>query len=248
MRILGIIPSRYASTRLPAKPLVDIGGKTMIRRVYEQASKASLLAHVVVATDHIEIEREITSIGGSALLTSPDHPSGTDRCAALVATMSESFDYVINIQGDEPFIHPEEIDTLARLLMAEQPDIGTLIKKIEDPRVLWDPSKVKVVVSTQGQGLFFSRQAIPFLRDVPKEDWLKHHTFYRHLGMYGYRTDLLPKLAELPASSLEQAESLEQLRWLENGYQIKVAESPHDSFSIDTPEDLVRARQQTDLF
>ena len=244
MQILGVIPSRYASTRLPGKPLADIGGKSMIRRVYEQAKQAPSLYRVVVATDHLDIRQEVESFRGEVMMTKDTHPSGTDRCAEVVQQLGEQVDYVINIQGDEPFIHPDEIEALATLLKEKQPDLGTLIKPIVHTEVLADPSKIKVVVNTNGEALYFSRQAIPYLRSAPMGEWLEHHTYYRHLGMYAYQAQVLQAIAKLPPSSLEQAESLEQLRWMEHGYRIHVALSPHDSFSIDTPEDLKRARKQ----
>lgn len=239
--ILGIIPARYASTRFPAKALAMINGKTMVQRVYEQALQSSSLQKIVVATDHELIYDHIQSIGGHVILTSPKHPSGTDRCFEALQKSSYTCDYVINIQGDEPFIQPEQINILASCLKDTQTEIATLVKKIEDSATLFDPNKPKVIFNTKGEAIYFSRHSLPYIRGTDKEQWLEKHTFYKHIGMYAYRTDILAQLTQLPVSSLEKAESLEQLRWLENGYRIKVAITPYDTMGIDTPEDLQKA-------
>jgi 3-deoxy-manno-octulosonate cytidylyltransferase (CMP-KDO synthetase) len=239
MQILGIIPARYASTRFPAKALVDIAGKSMIRRVYEQALKADSLADVVVATDHPLIFEHIKAFGGKVVMTSSNHLSGTDRCSEVL-TCFDGYEYVINIQGDEPFIHPEQINLLAKVLDGTT-EIATLVKKIDDVETLFSPNTPKVVLNNRGEALYFSRQTIPYLRGVPVEEWLGKYTHYKHIGIYAYRADILKQLTQLLPSSLEQAESLEQLRWLEQGYKIKAITTPYDSQGIDTPEDLDKA-------
>ena len=241
MKILGIIPARYASSRFPAKALAVLGGKSVIQRVYEQASGTHTIRKLIVATDHIDIYDHVMGFGGNVMLTSSDHRSGTDRCVEVVQKVEEEFDYVINIQGDEPFVSPELIDTLAHLLDG-QTQIATLIKPIKDADTLFDPNVVKVVKSTHNQAIYFSRATIPFLRGKKEDDWLGNHAFYKHLGIYGYRTDILLQIADLPVSSLEKAEALEQLRWLENGFTIKTAETNLESLGIDTPEDLKKAK------
>jgi 3-deoxy-manno-octulosonate cytidylyltransferase (CMP-KDO synthetase) len=243
MKILGVIPARYASTRFPAKVLADIKGKSMIQHVYERASQANCLHKLVVATDNLLVIEAVKSFGGEAILTRADHPSGTDRCSEALqiveATTQEKYDYVVNIQGDEPFIIPEQIALLASKLDGNT-EIATLIIKVLDYETLFNTSEVKVVLDKDQNGIYFSRQVIPFLRNIPPEDWLRHHTFYRHVGMYAYRADVLVQITQLPLSILEQAESLEQLRWIENGFKIKTAVTEHDSYCVDTPEDLER--------
>lgn len=240
MMILGIIPARYASTRFPAKPLIDIAGKSMIQRVYEQVKKSSLISDVVIATDHSEIFNHAKKIGAHVCMTREDHASGTDRCYEALLLQQQKFDYVINIQGDEPFIMPEQIDLLAKKLDGVT-EIATLIKKIENEEHLFNPNIVKVVTSTNQDGLYFSRSPIPHIRNTSEKDWLNKHTFYKHIGMYAYRTDILEQLTKLPVSPLEKAESLEQLRWLDNGFKIKTAETITETIGIDTPEDLQKA-------
>lgn len=234
MRILGVIPARYASTRFPAKPLADIGGQSMIERVYRQTKQSSAIVKAVVATDDQRIFDHVRSFGGEVVMTSPDHVSGTDRCFEALSKQAEKFDYVINIQGDEPFISPKQIDLLADLLDGVT-ELATLAKKITDTESISNPNVVKLVKSVNKEALYFSRHAIPFLRN--KVD----HTFFKHIGMYAYRTDILEKITKLQVSPLEKAESLEQLRWLENGYRIKVAETEQETIGVDTPEDLDKA-------
>jgi 3-deoxy-manno-octulosonate cytidylyltransferase (CMP-KDO synthetase) len=241
MRILGVIPARYASTRFPAKPLVDINGKSMIRRVYEQASKSQYLNKVVVATDHEEIYRHVNAFAGEVCMTSPHHASGTDRCYEVLTKEKEKFDYVINIQGDEPFIAPEQIDLLASLLDGKT-ELATLIKKIGSVEQLLNPNLVKVVCSNHQEALYFSRSVIPYFRNMEQAEWVTHHTYYKHIGMYAYRADVLEQITKLEISSLEKTESLEQLRWLENGFHIKVKETNIETIGIDTPEDLEKAK------
>lgn len=243
MKILGLIPARYASSRFPAKPLVDIGGKSMIRRVYEQARKSSSLSDVVVATDHAEIYDHVRLFGGNVCMTRESHVSGTDRCYEALTLQPETYDYVINIQGDEPFIQPGQIDLLASRLNGIT-EIATLMKSITNPEQLFNPNVVKVVVNKNGEALYFSRSTIPHIRNTPESEWMKKHTFFKHIGMYAYRADILAQLTKLPVSTLEGAESLEQLRWLENGFRVAVAETTIETLGIDTPEDLVLAMSQ----
>ena len=237
MKILGIIPARFASTRFPEKALVDIGGKSMVQRVYEQASKSSALSKVVIATDHEKILNHVLSFGGQVVMTSENHLSGTDRCMEAFQKVNEVFDFIINIQGDEPFIQPEQIDLLAKTLTPET-QLATLAKKITDTETLFNPNTPKLIWNEQQEALYFSRNTIPYLRGIEKEDWLSKRDFYKHIGIYAYRIDVLNAITKLKPSSLELAESLEQLRWLENGYKIKVAITEYESQGIDTPEDL----------
>lgn len=241
MNILGIIPARYGSTRLPGKPLMTIGGKTIIRRVYEQASRCLSLDKVVVATDDQRILDEVKSFGGEAIMTSSRHRNGTERCAEVIQRYEANF--VINIQGDEPFIAPEQIDLLAGI-MTQETELGTLVRKVDNLESLDDPARMKVLVDAQFNAIYFSRQAVPFIRDYPKHEWLQHHVFYQHVCIYSYRTDVLQQIVKLSPTPLEVAESLEQLRWIENGYQIKLAETELDAIGIDTPADLEKARKQ----
>jgi 3-deoxy-manno-octulosonate cytidylyltransferase (CMP-KDO synthetase) len=240
MKILGIIPARYASTRFPAKPLVDIAGKSMIQRVYEQVKKTAGIADVIVATDNDLIFDHVKKFGGEVCITKESHVSGTDRCYEALSLQPGKYDYVINIQGDEPFIQPSQIELLASKLNG-QTEIATLIKAIDNPTQLFNPNLVKVVVSKSGEALYFSRSTIPHIRNTPEEEWLSKHTFYKHIGMYAYRADILEQLTQIQVSSLERAESLEQLRWLENGFKIMVAETKEETVGIDTPEDLKHA-------
>jgi 3-deoxy-manno-octulosonate cytidylyltransferase (CMP-KDO synthetase) len=239
-KIIGIIPARYASTRFPAKALADVGGKSLIQRVYEQAQQATALSHVVVATDHPEIENHVKQFGGQVCMTREDHASGTDRCFEALTRQDQSFDYVINIQGDEPFIHPDQINLLASALNG-QTEIATLIKAITDPEQLLSPNTVKVVSNLSNEAIYFSRSPIPHIRNTPEDQWLTSHPFYKHIGLYAYRSDILKSLTTLPVSSLEKAESLEQLRWLENGFRIRVLETKKETIGIDTPDDLLKA-------
>lgn len=237
MVILGIIPARYASTRFPAKALAIIGGKSMIQRVVEQARQATSLSRVVVATDDERIRVHVADFGGEVVMTSVHHQSGTDRCQEAVQQLGISADYVVNIQGDEPFIQPLQIDLLTSVLDGVT-ELATLVKVISDQQTLLSPNTAKVVLGTTGEALYFSRHPIPYLRGKPVETWLDAHTYYKHIGLYAYRTDILAQLTQLPPSSLELAESLEQLRWLENGYRIRTVTTDLDTQGIDTPEDL----------
>ena len=241
MNIIGIIPARYASTRFPGKPLVDIEGKTMIQRVYEQASKSSKLTLVVIATDDDRIYNHVQEFGGTAVMTSPQHLSGTDRCAEIISHGQETtWDVVINIQGDEPFIQPEQIDLLCSCFENKDTQIATLVKKIEDSAELFNHNNPKVVLNRNGEAMYFSRYPIPYNRNFPEQDWLKYNTYYKHIGIYGYRSNVLLEIARLPKTKLEIAESLEQLRWLESGYTIRTEITSMESVAIDTPDDLLK--------
>ncbi|WPP49242.1 3-deoxy-manno-octulosonate cytidylyltransferase [Catalinimonas niigatensis] len=240
MKILGIIPARLASTRFPAKALADIQGKSMVQRTYEQAAAAKKLDKVIVATDHEDIRKHVESFGGEAVMTSEQHPSGTDRCREALDKQAADYDYVINIQGDEPFIHPDTIDELAELLDGEV-QLATLVNEVKEAPLLFNPTIMKVIFNKNNDAIYFSRECIPYLRGYDKSEWLEHHTYYKHVCIYAYRADILREVTQLPISSLEKAESLEQLRWIENGYFIKVGITQHESISIDTPADLERA-------
>lgn len=212
----------------------------MIQRVYEQVKKSKLVTEAVVATDHSEIYNHVTKFGGNVCMTKESHASGTDRCFEALTSQKKEFTYVINIQGDEPFIQPEQIDLLAKLLDGKT-EIATLVKKIEDGEQLFNPNVVKAVITKNQTALYFSRSPIPHIRNVQETDWVSKHAFYKHIGMYAYRADVLKQLTTLPVSTLEKAESLEQLRWLENGFRISVAETQTETIGIDTPEDLEKA-------
>lgn len=237
MNIYGVIPARYASTRFPGKPLIDIAGKTMIQRVYEQSKKCSSLKDVIIATDDQRIFDHAISIGAKVLMTSEDHTSGTDRCAEVLDNIDDC-DVIINIQGDEPLIDPNQIELLCNCFNDPNTDIATLVKKIESIDVLFNFNTPKVILDHNSFAIYFSRESIPHIRNVDREDWLNKHTFYQHIGIYGYKADVLKEITQLNTSSLERAESLEQLRWIENGYKIKTACTEIDSIAIDSPEDL----------
>lgn len=240
---IGIIPARYASTRFPGKPLVDIAGKSMIQRVYEQAVKSKRLDTVIVATDDERIQKHVTDFGAPVVLTAATHQSGTDRCAEVIAA-TPGFDIAINIQGDEPYIDPEQIDLLVDCFLKKEVQIATLIKRITTMDVLFNPNIPKVVIDHSGKAIYFSRQTIPYFRNAPSQDWPYLHTYYKHIGIYGYRTSVLAELTNLPVSTLERAESLEQLRWLEHGYHIQTAETTFETLAVDTPEDLEKLLAQ----
>jgi len=237
MKNIIIIPARYASTRFPGKPLTDIGGKTMIQRVYEQAVKSGVASKVVVATDDERIFSHVKDFQGEVIMTSLEHKSGTDRCAEALEKMNENFEVVINLQGDEPFIQPEQLHKLASCFSDETCSIATLVKKIDNNEDIQNQNVVKVVKDINDYALYFSRSAIPFNREKENTP-----TYFKHIGLYAYRIQTLKKISGLDSSPLELAESLEQLRWLENGYKIKVAETELESIAIDTPLDLKRAQ------
>ncbi len=243
MKIIGIIPARYASTRFPGKPLVDIQGKSMIQRVYEQCVKADKLSSVLIATDDQRIYDHVISFGGKAWMTSHEHQSGTDRCAEIIESgKAGDWDAVINIQGDEPYIHPEQINLLCEVMQEKGVAIGTLVKKIDAQSELFNHNNVKVVLNNKLDAIYFSRSPIPFNRNFPEDEWLKHSTYYKHIGIYGYKTKTLLEISKLEKTNLEITESLEQLRWIENGYQIKVAVTNLESIAIDTPDDLLKIK------
>jgi 3-deoxy-manno-octulosonate cytidylyltransferase (CMP-KDO synthetase) len=244
----GIIPARFASMRFPGKPLAMIGNKTMIQRVWEQASKS--LEKVYVATDDERIFNSVLSFGGTAIMTSPYHLSGTDRCAEAVQKITEAgndtIDVVINIQGDEPFIRPEQIELLVSSFSERSVEIATLVRKTEPGEDVFNPNQPKVIIDSKSNAIYFSRAAIPYIRDTNPADWSEKYTFYKHIGLYAYRTETLKLITKLSRSPLEIAESLEQNRWIENGFNIKVAVTKWESIGIDTPEDLEKAKSLMD--
>lgn len=242
MKFIGIIPARYASTRFPAKPLAILGGKTVIQRVYEQV--LGVLDEAYVATDDERIEAAVKAFGGKVVMTSVNHKSGTDRCYEAFTKVDEGYDVVVNIQGDEPFIQPSQLEAIKACFEDENTQIATLVKPFvadDTFEALENVNSPKVVVNKQMNALYFSRSIIPYQRNAEKKDWLKGHTYYKHIGLYAYRNEVLREITTLPQSSLEIAESLEQLRWLENGYTIKVGTTSVETIGIDTPEDLARA-------
>jgi 3-deoxy-manno-octulosonate cytidylyltransferase (CMP-KDO synthetase) len=243
MSILGIIPARYSSTRFPGKPLVDIKGRSMILRVYDQALLADVFQDVLVATDDERIFDHVGSAGYHAVMTSADHRNGTDRCLEAMETWEQqgkSYDHIINIQGDEPFIHPDQIRKVAALLSINEAPLATLAKLITRGEEIFNPNVVKVVFDNNMDALYFSRSPIPYLRGVNEIQWTKKQAHYKHIGIYGYRAKALKIICSLPEGVLEKYECLEQLRWLEQGFRIKIEVTNMDSFSIDTPEDLLK--------
>lgn len=238
MEIIGVIPARYASTRFPGKPLVDIGGKSMIRRVYEQAKKSASLSAVIVATDDERILRHVKDFGGEAVMTDSSHQSGTDRCYEAIMKYNASADVVINIQGDEPFIYPEQIDLVASCFKEQETQIATLVKKISTNDELFNVNTPKVLLNKHSEAVYFSRQTIPHIRGKEQSEWLAAFTFYKHIGIYAYRRSVLAEITALKQSQLELAEALEQLRWIENGYKLKVKITDFESVAVDVPEDL----------
>ena len=244
LKFLGIIPARYASTRFPAKPLAMLGGKTVIRRVYEQVNRE--LDDVYVATDDERIEAEVRAFGGKVVMTSPHHKSGTDRCYEACQKIGGAFDVVVNIQGDEPFIQPSQLKAVKECFEDASTQIATLVKPFTVDNgweALENANSPKVVLNKNRNALYFSRSIIPYQRNADKSDWLKNHVYYKHIGLYAYRTEVLKEITSLPQSPLELAESLEQLRWLENGYTIKVGFTEVETIGIDTPQDLARAEE-----
>lgn len=240
MKFIGIIPARYESTRFPGKPLAMIKDKPMIQWVYENASKA--LDEVYVATDDTRIFKAVEAFGGKVVTTLATHQSGTDRCAEAAKKLSATinFDVVVNIQGDEPFIQPEQIELLKSCFNSDA-EIATLVKKIDSTEELFNPNRSKVVINETDDALYFSRSPIPFVRGTDEKDWATKNNFWAHIGMYAFKTDVLQKITQLKQGKLELAESLEQLRWLENGYKIKTAETTTQTIGIDTPQDLQAA-------
>lgn len=244
MKLLGIIPARYASSRLPGKPLLDIGGKSMVQRVWEQASAARSLSDVIVATDDARIAEHMRGSGGKVVMTRSDHPSGTDRCNEALLAFGGTFDGVINIQGDEPFVVPAQIDEAAMALQEDGVDIATLAQVITEDRDIDDPGEAKIIVDRSMNALLFSRSPVPFLRNNDGRPRSQQFRYLKHVGLYAYRSQALARIVQLSPSSLEQAESLEQLRWLEAGMRIRVGLTEHPSFCVDTPADLEEARRR----
>ena len=239
LKFIAIIPARYASTRFPGKPLAKLGGKPVIQRVYERVT--SVISNAVVATDDERIFAAVESFGGKVVMTSENHKSGTDRCWEAYLKQGKKYDVVINVQGDEPFIAESQLRAIMACFENETTDIATLVKpfSVEDGlAALENPNSPKVVLDAESRAIYFSRSVIPYLRGVEPEEWLSKHTFYKHIGMYAFRTDVLREVTSLPQSTLEKAESLEQLRWLENGYKIGVGVTNIETVGIDTPEDL----------
>lgn len=245
MKVLILIPARYASTRFPGKPLAELGGKPVIQHVVEKAM--AVAGDVFVATDDCRIYDRVIGFGGKAVMTSENHKSGTDRCfeayRQVTAHLGEVYDVVVNIQGDEPFIQAEQVKALIGCFEDQKIQIATLAKRFNDGADIFDPNKVKVVFSNQQTALYFSRSAIPYCRSVENAQWVSTTGFYKHIGMYAYRPEVLKEITALPQGLLEKAESLEQLRWLENGYKIAVRLTDHESIGIDTPEDLEKAKE-----
>jgi 3-deoxy-manno-octulosonate cytidylyltransferase (CMP-KDO synthetase) len=238
---IGIIPARYGSTRFPGKPLAMIKGKSMIQRVFEQAGKSKLLSEILVATDDERIVRHVDGFGGMAMMTSPDHKNGTERCAEVINHMDNiNYDVVVNIQGDEPFLNPDQIDGLISCFQDPEVQIATLATKIETTSELADTSSVKVVIDNQGNAIYFSRSIIPFIRDEKTSNWVNSYPFYKHIGIYAFRTETLIEITRLAPTPLELAESLEQLRWMTNGYKIHVKVVTTKSVGIDKPDDLLK--------
>jgi 3-deoxy-manno-octulosonate cytidylyltransferase (CMP-KDO synthetase) len=246
-KILGIIPARYDSTRLKGKSLADIGGKSMIQRVYEQASKTQKLHKIMVATDHQGIFDHVKSFGGEVMMTSPNHQNGTERCAEVAAKMGDDYPIVINIQGDEPFINPYQIDQVAELFEDEKTLIATLAKKIISYEELIDEKEAKIALNQNFEVAYMSRSPIPYLRSVAMETWHLHQDYYKHIGIYGFKADVLTKVAQLPPSTLEVSEGLEQLRWTAY-YPIKIGFTEFETLAIDTPDDLVKALEYCKMY
>lgn len=241
MKFIAIIPARYASTRFPGKPLAMLGGKPVIQRVYEQAVK--VLSEAYVATDDERIFHAVKSFGGQAVMTRSDHKSGTDRIQEAVEKIQTQADVIINIQGDEPFVQPSQLETLMQLFDAPETQIGTLGKPFETMEAVENPNSPKIVCDRRGFALYFSRSVIPYVRGKEQQEWLQHYPYLKHLGLYAYRREVLHEITQLPQSPLELAESLEQLRWLENGYRIRVGLTDVETVGIDTPDDLQRAEE-----
>jgi 3-deoxy-manno-octulosonate cytidylyltransferase (CMP-KDO synthetase) len=249
MKILGIIPARYASSRFPGKPLAMIDGKSMVQRVYEQALKCKDLSSVIIATDSEVIENHIRTFKGNVVMTSVHHNSGTERCNEVLKKLdmdqNDPFTIIINIQGDEPFIDPRQISELAEIFRNQDIQIATLIKRIESDDELTNSNVVKVIFDKNFKAIYFSRFSIPFYRGKNAGEWLKGRAYYKHIGIYAYRSPALMEIARLSISPLEKAESLEQLRWIENGYPVHVRETEFDSISVDTPADLLKITNTT---
>ncbi|MES2690294.1 MAG: 3-deoxy-manno-octulosonate cytidylyltransferase [Bacteroidota bacterium] len=242
MNIIGVIPARYASTRFPGKPLIDIAGKSMIQRVYEQCKKTGVLSDVIVATDDERIAAHVKAFGGQVIMTDPGHQSGTDRCAEVISKYSGLCDAVINIQGDEPFIDPLQIELVAKAFGNASTQIASLVKRLKTEEEIKNPNVVKAIFNAKNEAIYFSRSAIPYRRNPEA-----HITYYKHVGIYGYRKEVLDLVTKLPLGVLEKAESLEQLRWIENGYTIHLQETTMEAIAIDTPDDLKKVLESMAL-
>lgn len=245
MKILGIIPARFASTRFPGKPLAEISGKPMIQWVYERTSK--VFEDVYVATDDERIQKAVLAFGGQVVMTSTEHQSGTDRCAEALniieKEVNSKFDIVINVQGDEPFIQPEQLKKVANCFNDPTVQLATLVKQFSNGEDIFNPNSPKVILNLKKEAIYFSRSVIPFIRKKEKSEWQQDYPFYKHIGLYAYRCDILREITKLEQSPLELAESLEQLRWIENGYRIRVEETDMETLAVDTPEDLERVKE-----
>lgn len=237
MKVLGIIPSRYGSSRFPGKPLIDLKGKSMIERVYKQAKKCSAFTSVVVATDDERIYNHVIEFGGEVMMTRNDHQSGTERCGEVISEWTD-YDLIVNIQGDEPLIRPEQLSDLIAVFEDENVEIATLVKAMQNEADIRNPNRIKVVLDSELNGIYFSRSPIPHIANTPHEDWLNKTKFWKHIGIYAWRTPILKSILALEPSELEQLESLEQLRWLYNGYKIKTVETFIETPNIDAPEDV----------
>ena len=242
MKTIAIIPARFASTRFPGKPLVDLGGKPMIQRTYERVLAVDGWQRVVIATDDLQIKEAAEAFGAEVIMTRTDHVSGTDRCAEVLSNLGDGIDYIVNIQGDEPYIEPQQLIEITNAMDSNAPII-TLVKQITTIDTLFNPNCPKVVLDNKNQALYFSRHAIPYMRGLPQEDWLAHHRYFKHIGLYAYRSDILMSISQLPASDLETSEALEQLRWLQNGFPIQAVETQFETIGIDSPEDLEKIKK-----
>jgi 3-deoxy-manno-octulosonate cytidylyltransferase (CMP-KDO synthetase) len=244
VKALGVIPARYASSRFPGKPLVMIDGKSMIQRVYEQSVQCRSLSRILVATDDSRILEHVKSFGGECLLTSEHHSSGTERIGEVIGMLEEAgptdFSVIVNIQGDEPKLDPQQIALAVECFNDPAVQISTLMKQIGSQEELFNPNVVKVITDHRSEAIYFSRSTIPYLRDCEPSTWVEKQVFFKHIGLYAYRIEILKQILKLPVSSLEKAESLEQLRWLENGFRIKVVPTLFETISVDTPEDLLK--------
>ena len=241
-KVAAIIPARFASTRFPGKPLVDLGGKPMIQRTYERVKAVKGFDRIIIATDDQRIFDAAQGFNAEVMMTSSEHLTGTDRCAEVLSRLGETVDYVVNIQGDEPYIEPQQLIEITNAMDSNAP-ILTLVKQITTIDTLFNPNCPKVVLDNNNQALYFSRHAIPYMRGLPQEDWLTHHRYFKHIGLYAYRTDILMSISQLPASDLETSEALEQLRWLQNGFPIQAVETQFETIGIDSPEDLEKIKK-----
>lgn len=242
MKVLAIIPARYASSRFPGKPLIDIKGKSMIQRVYEQVSKTTLVTDIIIATDDQRIYDVVVDFGGKVMMTDKQHQSGTSRCGEVIVE-NPNYDVIINVQGDEPLVQPKQIDAVLSLFADQSVKIATVVKAIKENAELFNPNRVKVVLNSKNEAIYFSRHAIPFLANTPQENWLEKAHFWKHIGIYAWTKATLSELLQLESTELEIQESLEQLRWIYHGYSIQTIETKIETPNIDTPEDLKKVLQ-----